>query len=107
MLPQLVESLARPSAPVDRRDGSSAERRKEINRNSARRIRLRRVEETEDLRRQVAALRRENGMLLGYSTKLRQEKRELEICQALLAAENLRLSARLQAQTSQALRSEQ
>ena len=136
------------------------EKRKEINRNSARRIRRRRVEETDDLRRQVrgchgslnaawqpsplgcltarveravrfrprqqmlcrtasgvaeamlrcvqvAALRRENGMLLGYATALRQDKREMEICNALLAAENLRLTARLQSQTRLALGSEQ
>ena len=56
---------------------------------------------------QVAALRRENGMLLGYATTLRQDKREMEICNALLAAENLRLTARLQSQTRLALGSEQ
>ena len=59
------------------------------------------------LRLQVAALRRENGMLLGYATTLRQDKREMEICNALLVAENLRLTARLQTQTSLALGSEQ
>ena len=56
---------------------------------------------------QVVALRRENGMLLGYATALRQDKREMEICNALLAAENLRLTARLQSQTMLALGSEQ
>ena len=55
----------------------------------------------------MAALRRENGMLLGYATTLRQDKREMEICNALLAAENLRLTARLQSQTRLALGSEQ
>lgn len=38
-------------------------------------------------------------MLLGFATKLRQEKRELEICQTLLVNENVLLNARLQAQT--------
>jgi hypothetical protein len=51
----------------------------------------------------VAALRWENSMLLSFATKLRQEKRELEICQALLSAENLRLAARLGPQPDPAL----
>ena len=48
-----------------------------------------------------------DGMLLGYATSLRQDNREMEVCNALLAAENLRLTARLHRHTSLALGSEQ